>query len=423
MAIEGNDIVRIRTFSTAGTNEGPAHVFYNNNYAIGCSIGNEPLIFNIPTFSAVTGTYDYYGSSAKSILVIYTRPSFSLHFTGNTHVITGDSRLQYISQEIYKINHRDLLAYRADPSEGKWNVIKNSFEVPSVIYSAATSAVTSAFTMSILPDQTIKVEGRYTEDVFEDRCEYFVNTRFTFSIPDALSGTSSASTFNSISRIGSNGLITTAPYSAQTEITSNDNESSITQGAWSGETVYGLFFSCLRPPSKPMLEQPYPASVISAATTFTPTFFFSSLEDGDSFILQVTYDMTDTGFTNTTTFSGVTPYYLEKTDDSLEQVVNRTTSGVTGTDSTTSLKTRRINAALRPNNVFLYRIGSVKTIINIFNVKQELVNYSTYYSGATSVDEVLTVYVDNKEALDPVTPSPTQGSVTSGTSPGYVQQR
>lgn len=417
----------LRQFRTAGDNEGPAHVFFNNNYVIERSIDQGPITYVLPAFSSNTGTYDYYGSAPSSIFVIYTRPTLSLLFTANTSVFTADTRLHGVLNEIHKVRNEDILAYRARRDDASWQKVADSISTPIVSYSAATSAITSSHTLSILPDQFVKPQDGYTEEIFSDRDEYFVNVRFVFEITGSTTGNTTTSTGATsamtattltVNTLDENGVIRSRPWTASTTVISNDTRALITSGSWSGMTTYGLFFTCFTPPSKPQVKFPLVTTGITENGTFTPTFNFSNVEDGDRFVLEVTYDMTDTGFTNTNAFSGRTQYFREKTADSLEQAVDKSnTVDLAGAELTMTLRTRRINAPIRPNSLFLYRVGNIKTLTNLFDVEQTIINYSTYFSGATGSREDIRILVDSKAAEDPATPTPAKGSVGTGTYP------
>jgi len=176
----------IRTFRTAGDDMGPAHVFFNNNYLIERSIDITPTIYSIPGFSSSTGTYDYYGSAYNSVFVIYTRPSLTLTFTGNTDVFSSDTRFIGISQEFYKIRRDDIEQYRQNPTQENWQAVSDSITNPIVVYSATTSAITyssnDGWTISTVAEQFIKPEFGLTEEMFEDRCEYFLNVLFMYML-------------------------------------------------------------------------------------------------------------------------------------------------------------------------------------------------------------------------------------------------
>jgi len=184
-----------------------------------------------------------------------------------------------------------------------------------------------------------------------------------------------------------------------------------------------LFFSCFQPPSKPIMHFPFPATAITQNATFTPTFNFSNVEDGDSFVLEVTYDLTDTGFTNTNAYSGVTQYFRDKTPDSLEETVDRTTTNNVdgGTERSTSIRVRRINAPIRPNSLFLYRVGNIKSINNLFDVEQRVINYSTFMTGATGIREVIRTYVDSRAVEGPSIARDAYGSQGNGNTPTIIR--
>lgn len=416
----------IRRFRTAGTNEGPAHVFYNNNYVLERTAHQSPVTYRLPSFSSATGTYDFYGSDPNSTFVIYTNPSLFLVFTGNTDVITSDTRFISMVHELYKVHNDDILSYRRTGSSEDWQKVRDSLSVPIVSYSAITTAITSAYTFSLLPEQFVKPDGGFTEEIFEDRAEYFLNVRFVFSGEDQSYSASTSSgitaTTLTMNTLDASGAIISRPYSGATQFISNDVKATINTGAWSGMTVYGLFFTCFQPPSMPIVQFPFVATSITESRTFTPTFNFSNVEDGDSFVLEVTYDIEDTGFTNSNSFSGVTQYPREKTEDSLEQTVDKTnTVDVVGSERTATLRTRRINTPIRPNSVFLYRIGNVKTLNNIFDVEQTVITYSDFLTGATSANESMRLYIDSKSVTTPAEPTNTEGSKRNGIAPASSQ--
>lgn len=399
----------LRRFRTAGTQDSFGHVFYNNNFLIERTVDRGIDTYLLPGMSACTGTYDFYESQRNSVFLIYTRPALSFFFTANTQVFTSDTRLTYIVQDLHKIRHEDVEEYRATRSSDAWQRVADSIASPIISYSSSTSAVTTAFTLTILPEQFIKPSKGYTEEIFEDRAEYFLNTRFIFSassLTDSGSTSGNTSDLLTYNVIDDEGNIITSAYTETEYFLSNDRQTTITYGSWSGVSVNGVFFTCFQPPSKPILHFPFVATAVTQNGTFTPTFNFSNVEDGDSFVLEVTYDMTDTGFTNTDSFSGVTQYFREKTVDNVEQTLDKsTTVDVIGSERSTSIKVRRINAPIKKNSLFLYRIGNVKSVTNIFDVEQRVINYSTFATGATGSFDSIRVYVDSRNTEVPATPS------------------
>lgn len=390
---------RRRLFSTAGNQDSFGAAFYNNNFVFQHSPAITPNEFLIPMVSANTGTLSYYGQEDSSIFVIYARPFLSMIWTANTHVFTGDPRLVLMRNDIHKIDYRLAKGYQDNPTDAGWIAIADRIKNPVVVYTASTSSadtpISTAYTYTMLPEQLIKPDGRFTEEVFEDRAQYFFNNRFVFI--------NTATTFASTFVFNQQEIPVNYPYSSTTYVTSTGPLSKITQGPWSGEVAQGFFFTCFQPPGKPILEFPLPATSTTNNFTFTPTFNFSNVEDGDEFILEVTYNMADTGFTDTTSSTGVTQYRERKVDNSKEQLVDKTNVTLVGNEITQTRTTRRINKPLKPGSEYLYRIGNSKSIINIFGIKNEIINYSNYYTAVTGSHEVINLIVDSRTVSSPST--------------------
>jgi hypothetical protein len=237
----------------------------------------------------------------------------------------------------------------------------------------------------------VKISGRFSEILFEDKAQYFLNNRFIFN--------TTGNTYNQTNTINENTGITPFVYNNEVEISSNGSRSIISEGPWAGQIANGLFFTCFQPPSKPVLEFPAPS-----IKTFTPTFNFSNVEDGDEYLLEVSYDLSDTGFTNTNISSGMTFYEIEKDDKSLETITDKTDQDTVGFESSTSKVIRRYNRPLRAGSDYLFRIGNVKRIINIFGVLNKVVNYSDYSTGSTGTNEFLKVITDAPTDIKPYIP-------------------
>lgn len=394
---------RIRNFRTSGENSSQGHVLYNNNFIFQSSPDVFPTSFVVPEYSSTTGTFDYYVNSPNSIFIALARPSIILTYTANTEIITADTRILRVETDFHKIDRASYETYRNNSNNSNWDIIRTKIQNPFLTVSASTSAITSAHTITIISDQLVKPEGNNSEELFQDKCQYFMNHRFIFS------GTgntySYTETFDSISGFSP------FEYDNVFEVSTIGNKSIATSGPWSGNSVSGLFFTCITPPSKPIIEFPFP----TGQTTFTPTFNFSNVEDGDSYRIQVTYTLSDTGFTDTS-ISGVSTYYFEKTLDSLEQISDSTTTFARDTSSSTTKKIRRYNVPIKGNSTFLYRIGNEKNIENIFDVNNYVVTWSDHATGSTSSDRFVTIYVDGRG--DPkidggTTTSPSQSSKQS----------
>jgi len=120
------------------------------------------------------------------------------------------------------------------------------------------------------------------------------------------------------------------------------------------------------PPNKPNLNVSNGNSEIAVRgtlSTFSPTFNFNAVDDGDYYQLQVTYNTSDYLFED----PGVATFKIEKQEGDAEFV-------------------RTFSTPLTPKSQFLYRIGNVKEIENIFGVRQSTVVYSDYVAAETASD-------------------------------------
>jgi len=157
------------------------------------------------------------------------------------------------------------------------------------------------------------------------------------------------------------------------------DENIIESGSWSGLTAKGLFFTCFYPPSVPKVESPRPESY--SAETFTPEFFFSNVSDGDEYLIEITYQAVNSGFTIS---SATSKYFYSKAE------TNNSTRRVANVEKTSFISetTRRASVPLVPGSTYYYRLGNVKYVVNLFGVKQSIISYteatqSQVYSGQT----------------------------------------
>jgi hypothetical protein len=143
--------------------------------------------------------------------------------------------------------------------------------------------------------------------------------------------------------------------------------------------VQGLYFAAFQPPNKPKIENPLPTG-----GTFTPSFFFSNAEDGDEYVLQVEY-ATNATFSSTTQTH---QYFRSKSQSSEETVTEFDNSEASSTTArvqkTTTVKARRVEAALTPSQSYCWRIGNIKFIIDVFGIKRSVITYSDINCSITS---------------------------------------
>lgn len=206
--------------------------------------------------------------------------------------------------------------------------------------------------------------------LFEDRGQYFVDTTFKFNynkgsnfsdeqrlfiggrdLPTDISGTSENTFFG----VTDGGLLNyDVDYSSTTTYKTSSLVSAISAGTFSGITVKGYFFTYFTVPNKPKFERPI---VSGAMETFSPQIYFSNVDDGDRYIIEVTYGVINSGFTGTTFKYDVSKNLVD---------------GI-----------QRAEIPLKTASNFRYRIGNVKFIKNIFGVEQQIISFSDSLTGRT----------------------------------------
>lgn len=130
--------------------------------------------------------------------------------------------------------------------------------------------------------------------------------------------------------------------------------------------------------------------------TFTPEIFWSNGEGADSYIAQVSYNTGDTGFTG-----AVFTYVIPKSDEYKEVANSKTKDSIS--EFSTNKTIRKYQISLKTNKCLIYRIGNVKELINIFGVRQSVVTFSDTLSLCTQAEPIKTyVYT---ESDSPYTPS------------------
>jgi len=269
--------------------------------------------------------------------------------------------------------------------------IKNFLENPYYEIVVPSSAMTFPIYDLLIP-QYIKTTGttagEYRKEMFEDKSQYFVKSFFRFKIQNdpyeidvyKIYNNNDIDDFNSTVEFDSefypsyfNNLteesfnqkatstytISTYPTLSATTYEDKTKDVSITSTTFSGTVVGGNFFSYFNVPNKPKFELP----ILSGETnTFTPRLYTSNIEDGDEYIIEVTYDLNDSGFTNNKVV-----YNFPKNLNSETKIQ----------ESAFSMKT---------NSNFMYRFGNVKKIKNVFDVNQKVITFSESLTGSTQVN-------------------------------------
>lgn len=251
--------------------------------------------------------------------------------------------------------------------------IETMTTVPILSLSAQTSGITGA-NYYLTPQQDFKQLGSLSYQLFEDKSQYFIDTRFSFY------RTNSRVYRGDYYTIDEDDKPMLSVYSDVVKEVTQNPRTLITGGTFSGLTVIGKFFSYILVPNKPILEEPY---VQGQLDTYSPTFYFSSVDDGDSYLLQVAYEYcVSSAFTGT-----VYSYPITKQESSLStrEMIGGNNSGDWDdiAEETTDL-IRRYSIPIKPKKDFWYRLGNVRTLVNIFGVKQSVSSFSDVFSASTS---------------------------------------
>ena len=389
MAIE-----RKITSLTSGSGDSESRVFVTNTLVDRHEIITSPFSFAFPVFTINGATYKYYTQTTAGISASLNNiKTVKYVFSANTTSLTGTTKMKH---DIYRINYDVYTAatqavislssltipnttvsgvntttttVSTDSISSFSNAIVNVYSaITEPIYtvieetSGATFISASAHTLT-LPQQ-IKPTGQYTQNLFLDKSQYFIDSQFLIETPlDQTLG--DVRTFSGGQEI----QLYDMPYSSTTYIGTGSNSHTITGGTFSGTSISGATFTYFVPPKKAdiFVVNGQPA-VIGDQNTFAPIFSFKNVEDGDYYRLQVTYNTGDTVFTGATT-----TFKLQSQPGGPEYV-------------------RTAAVALTPNAEFLYRIGNTKEIINLFKVKQNVTTWSeqTYAKAANDGSYLLT---------------------------------
>lgn len=390
-----------------------------------------------PMYYTEGGTKDYYGQDPQATFTSLNNPFIRFYFTANTHSISGDTefvhriyRLNYdvygkYSTEFNKLNtitsnqtnsvkKRQITTQNGksvtiDTIESSTNSsglesmintgittieqIVNLLENPYYEIVIPSSAMTFPTYDLIFPefvksDPNTTTASGYLEKLFTDKAQYFVQSFFRYKIPndptefdyykiynnnevdefidlvfyDSIFYPSYFSNLNESSfeqKVSSTYTISKYPSLSANSYEDKVADVSISSSTFSGITVQGgsNFFSYFVVPNKPTIENP----ILSGDTnTFSPKVLFSNVNDADEIVVEISYNVQDTGFTNSVVYNF--PKNIQP-DTGIQE-------------ATFSLKT---------NSNFIYRVGNVKQLKNVFDIKQRIVSYSNNWTGSTQV--------------------------------------
>lgn len=429
-------------FQTSGTKDTITQVFYNNLYA-----DSEPVktsFSNVlkPKFTTYGGTLNYFSQDPYAIFTNLVKPPIRFVFSANTSALSGES---YFIHNIYRLDYETFRLYGDNQIDNNINVtnnkvaqaikgdvpkvnkdftnqsrtingnnpiiepekffgqplttrdlgvIQNFLSTPLITLTASTSGITGNI-YDLYLDQYIKQSDRFKTELFLDKGQYFIDTKLvTFA-----STNKQYSDYVSLS----NGVqVANLPWDNNLKLTStNSYPYTIQNGLFSGITLSGNYFTYFIVPDKPVLEYPI---MTGSLTTFTPEFRWSNGDNADSFMVQISYNISDTGFTGTSTFN----YPVEKSEKNTKISRSKTKGPDAEFESEKSIYTFQV--PVKSNKNFIYRIGNSKELVDIFNVRRNVITFTNYYS-ATTQQEPIRVYVKTE------TDSPYQPGVSGFETP------
>jgi hypothetical protein len=108
-------IVKKSIQETTGNNTNVAQSFYQNIFFLTKDGVTVPSVFDIPKYTTVGGTKDYYMQDSRSIFTSLVKPFVRFDFSANTASFGPTVRLQHdvyrVSWELYNTVQSGLKAY------------------------------------------------------------------------------------------------------------------------------------------------------------------------------------------------------------------------------------------------------------------------------------------------------------------------
>ncbi len=374
MAIEKQIISR-----TSGSGDSMSQVFLSNNFADSKEAVTTPIGFNVPIYTLQGATFNYYEQTTDGISAsLNNSKSITFLISANTSSLSGVTKMKH---DIYKIDYDVFTALtisnfelssttsslNASSASGSVTTINTNplsavTEASLILLSAittpihtviesvsgATFLVGSAHTINL--PKRIKPKGLYTQNLFTDKAQYFLDTTFLIEQPIN-------QTLGDVLTYSGNQIIQLydMPFSSNTFVQTSSRTHIITGGTFIGSSISGASFTYFVPPKKAdiFVINGRPA-VEGLLNTFAPIFSFKNVEDGDYYKVQVNYNTGDTSFTGETT-----TFKFDKQIGNADYI-------------------RTVALAVTPNSEFLYRVGNSKEIINLFSVKQNVTTWSEF---------------------------------------------
>lgn len=304
-----------------------------------------------------------------------------------------------------------------------YTTIQKYFSEPFATFTASTSGVTGSV-YDLFLDEYVKKFGDYKSQLFKNKGQYFINTKMVFNVNlgkdytdfyslKTFSGTGTTEIIVVTSTTVSTGatgpdatvtgitiqtaetvvyserMITTGWHDTRQIVSTNNTNYIINNGPFSGIEVKGNYFTYFEVPDKPFMEYPVMEGQLS---TFTPEFRWSNGDRADSFIVQINYNTGDTGFTG----SSVINYPVEKNEKNAKVVRSKIKDSTTETETDKTIYNFQV--PMKSNKQFLWRVGNSVELIDIFNVRRNVVTFSDYYSAISQAEPIKTYVVTESDS-------------------------
>ena len=426
---------------TTGNEQNVVQSFYQNIFYYTSEGVVSPFAFEVPQYTTIGGTTDYYGQDPLAIFTNLVLPFIRFDFTENASSFGPDVQIKHdfyrVSWDLFSSVKSGLKAESNDSiqsqksteevieetdSDGvtKIRTIKRRLnEVDNVVKSERKStnrpsqagdrelvlptvadiqaqldtpqfsitADTTGITTNIYDlqlDQFTKNLGEFETELFQSRDQYIIQTNFIFN----RTVTPGLTNLKMVTYDNKNGTkITDETYQSTIRSESSISRQAINSGDFKGVTFpAGEFFSFFQVPDKPEFEYPIQTGHIN---TFTPAINWANTEKADSFMVQVSYDTGDTTFSGT-----VYTYVVPKDEEFRKDMKSKTKSGDSELETAKEIYTYQLS--LKSNSCVLYRVGNVYELNNIFGVDQKVVTFSDTKSLCTQAEPIKTfVYTKN----------------------------
>lgn len=423
-------------YITAGNSESSSQAFYNNYLADSRPVQANFFSFNKPMFYTYGGTLNYYSQDPYAIFTNLVRPPIRFVFSANTSSLSGDSyfvhdiyRLDYDTYRLYSDNQlenssdvintldssgknlsssnspqptrnapsRDLVSHNRVRTGGNpipqpeklfgeqlttndFSTLQKYFSNPIVTLTASTSGITGNI-YDLFIDQYVKRFDNFKSELFIDKSQFLINTRLVFNVnlDKDYSEYFKTTGTRGIPSIWNNTLQLSA---------SNSSFHTIQSGPFAGIQVIGNYFTYFIAPDKPKLEYPVMSGQLS---TFTPEFRWSNGDKADSFLIQISYNTSDSGFTGT-----VFNYPVEKIEKNSQ--ISNSKVKFPSEEYSTQKRIFTFQVPVKSNKSFIYRVGNSREMVDIFDIKRTVVTFSDYYSATTQVEPIRTYVLSESDS-------------------------